>query len=646
MSIIDRLVIQLGMDTKGFSGEARKSVEQLRQVEKQAQATGSGMERDGVKAASFFSGVRREALAMFAVFTGGKSLKAFVTDTAQANAQLGYMARNLNMDPSQLYRLEAAAKAAGGSFGEVAQTFGSLQQRLTDPKQWAEVTNAFSQLGVTDFLDKKGNINPNLAALLNHGIHAQHLSNAKAIALMNQVNIGAGMQNLGLMSEDEFSKFQAKQNSLSAPSDEDIKNLAALNQSLANLKRENDALASSLAGQLSPELQKVIDQFTKWEQEHPEPAKVIAGIAFAVDELGKSLNGLGSILVGMTGLSILKKLFGGDKKALRAAIEEIRALRAGTALPETAPSTVTGASVLSRLLSYGGAVVEGLHLNSAINSDRKQVNEIAQAAQKGSVTNSPLFEAMSSAVAGIEHAAYNQMGGAGHRFAGRYQMGADEIRETAQHLGENAPTQAAFLADPSMQERYFKEFTKQHEWYLIEHNEQFRSMNDAQKLAALAYAHNQGAAGADRWLKTGVAGADQFGTSGALYATRTLDALDGRKVEPSGAGAGDTVLRYGSPQSAQEEAIKRLIDAHAALKDQMAQASKTMGTSDVARMAASVTAGDSPGSASNTTTTNHNASFNGDVVIHTNATDAQGMARDAVAQLRKQLSSNNMSGLQ
>lgn len=377
---------------------------------------------------------------------------------------------------------------------------------------------------------------------------------------------------------------------------------------------------------------------------------MIAGIAFAVDELSKSLNGLGSILVGMTGLSILKKLFGGDKKALRAAIEEIKAARAGLAAPEvaapSAPAAVTGAGVLARLLSYGGAVIEGFRLNSAINSDRKEVEDIAQAAQKGSVTNSPLFGAMATSVAGIEGASYNQMGGAGHRFAGRYQMGADEIRETAQHLGENAPTQAAFLADPSMQERYFKEFTKQHEWYLIEHNEQFRSMNDAQKLAALAYAHNQGAAGADKWLKTGVAGTDQFGTSGALYATRTLDALDGQKVAPSSAAAGDTVLRYGSPQSAQEEAIKRLIDAHSALKGQMAQASKTIGTGDVARMAASVTAGSSPGSVSNTTTTNHNASFNGDVVIHTNATDAQGMARDAVPQLRKQLSSNNMSGLQ
>lgn len=117
MSIIDRLVIQLGMDTKGFSGEARKSVDQLREVEKRAQATGSGMERDGAKAASFFSGVRREALAMFAVFTAGKSLKAFIGDTTKANAQLDYMSRRLNMDPAELNRCKPADKA-GGDPGE------------------------------------------------------------------------------------------------------------------------------------------------------------------------------------------------------------------------------------------------------------------------------------------------------------------------------------------------------------------------------------------------------------------------------------------------------------------------------------------------------------------------------------------------
>ncbi|MDL2169775.1 phage tail tip lysozyme [Asaia sp. HumB] len=666
-------------------------------MEKQAQATGSGMERDGVKAASFFSGVRREALAMFAVFTGGKSLKAFVTDTAQANAQLGYMARNLNMDPSQLYRLEAAAKAAGGSFGEVAQTFGSLQQRLTDPKQWAEVTNAFSQLGVTDFLDKKGNINPNLAALLNRGIHAQHLSNAKAIALMNQVNIGAGMQNLGLMSEDEFSKFQAKQNSLSAPSDEDIKNLTALNQSLANLKRENDALATSLAGQLSPELQKVIDQFTKWEQEHPEPAKVIAGIAFAVDELSKSLNGLGSILVGMTGLSILKKLFGGDKKALKAAIDEIKALRAGV-VPKTEAALTAGGRYASRLLGVTALTVgEGLSLNSDINDSRRRANQTYDASTHKQEHQSFLYQSLIRAgysrnaalgvVGNLEQESALNPGATGDRdWAGNpsafgiaqwHKERADDIQKrfgidvrTAGYEdqvralllelksgGDAGAKQAdAALRDPNISvDRAVKAFREHFE----------RPLNADGK--------------EDEWrLALALKARDSIPEAPAISSQDTpLPIADNSRNDT-------TVIRYDASKAEQGSAIKRLaesVDAHLrgqkpavgldrediamllqrrdqpqsvspqadaikAWRDQQVQAVQSIGTGDVSRMAASVTAGSSPGSVSNTTTTNHNASFNGDVVIHTNATDAQGMARDAVPQLRKQLSSNNMSGLQ
>ncbi|MDL2169827.1 hypothetical protein [Asaia sp. HumB] len=717
MSIIDRLVIQLGMDTKGFSGEARKSVEQLREVEKQAQATGSGMERDGVKAASFFSGVRREALAMFAVFTGGKSLKAFVTDTAQANAQLGYMARNLNMDPSQLYRLEAAAKAAGGSFGEVAQSFGSLQQRLTDPKQWGEITNAFSQLGVTDFLDKKGNINADLPALLNRGIRAQHDSTAKAIALMDQLGLGSGIKNQALMGEAEFSRFQTDQHKMSTPSSGDLKNLAALNQSILKLKEENDQLATSLAGQLSPELQRVIDQFTKWEQENPGPAKFIAGITAAVDELGKSFGGLGNILTGLASLAIARKLFGGDKKKLAELLEQVKKLKEeiakgapaeaakkGIPTGKTQPmgSTYLEKGWLSRSLPEAPkaatpwglvavAASEIMKPQSTNDGEAKLLEQMRAEGRtgvhaRGLASQSPLFDLFAQRVALRESGGdYNKIGGYNDAYSGKYQMGTSAIKDAANWLREPVPTREAFLADHEMQERFFRAFTDSNNAILSSSSDAYGKLGDLQRFAALGYAHNQGAGGAADWLKTGASRRDGFGTDAQEYAIDILKAGSDKLAQdaPPNGGA-QTVLRYDAPKAEQETAIKRLaagVDAHLrgqkpavslgrediamllqrrdqpqsvspqadaikAWRDQQAQAVQSIGTGDVPRMAASVTAGSSPGSVSNTTTTNHNASFNGDVVIHTNATDAQGMARDAVPQLRKQLSSNNMAGLQ
>lgn len=50
-------------------------------------------------------------------------------------------------------------------------------------------------------------------------------------------------------------------------------------------------------------------------------------------------------------------------------------------------------------------------------------------------------------------------------------------------------------------------------------------MSDEQKLAVLAYAHNQGAGGARDWLNTGIAKKDGFGTYADRYSNLFLSNL-------------------------------------------------------------------------------------------------------------------------
>ena len=142
------------------------------------------------------------------------------------------------------------------------------------------------------------------------------------------------------------------------------------------------------------------------------------------------------------------------------------------------------------------------------------------------------YDAFRGAVAKIEHADYGQMGGSSGRFAGKYQMGADEIRETAAHLGVQAPTQAEFLSNPGMQEKFFEQYTLDHHNYLMAHSAKYAAMSAEDKAAALAYAHNQGAAGAARWIDTGMEGKDAFGTSGAAYSKGVHQAFNGQLPTP------------------------------------------------------------------------------------------------------------------
>ena len=148
------------------------------------------------------------------------------------------------------------------------------------------------------------------------------------------------------------------------------------------------------------------------------------------------------------------------------------------------------------------------------------------------------YDAMREGIADIEHARYNQMGGSSGRFAGRYQMGAAEIADTAQRLGEPVPTREKFLSDPAMQERFFEAYTLGHHEYLMKNSPEYRNMNARQRMAALGYAHNQGAGGAVKWLRSGVAGQDAFGTSGSAYPrniARRFERLDRSKQQAQSA---------------------------------------------------------------------------------------------------------------
>jgi hypothetical protein len=137
-------------------------------------------------------------------------------------------------------------------------------------------------------------------------------------------------------------------------------------------------------------------------------------------------------------------------------------------------------------------------------------------------------------IAGIEHAQYGQMGGAGGQYAGRYQFGANEIAETAKGLGEPVPTRGEFLRDRAMQERFMSAYTLGHHRWLMENSEKYRGLSGREQLAVLGYAHNQGAEGAAKWLETGQAGRDAFGTSGAAYSEAIGRAL--KSLAPAAGG--------------------------------------------------------------------------------------------------------------
>jgi hypothetical protein len=121
---------------------------------------------------------------------------------------------------------------------------------------------------------------------------------------------------------------------------------------------------------------------------------------------------------------------------------------------------------------------------------------------------------------------YGAIGGKNEFYDGRYQMGGDAKDDGAVRAGiENPghsgdpknPKRIKFREDPALQEILFAGYTIANHGYLLNKSPDYRKQSKSRQMQVLGYAHNQGHAGAAHWLKTGIVGADGFGTVGTKY---------------------------------------------------------------------------------------------------------------------------------
>jgi len=140
------------------------------------------------------------------------------------------------------------------------------------------------------------------------------------------------------------------------------------------------------------------------------------------------------------------------------------------------------------------------------------------------------FGVFKNVVASIESGGkYNIAGGSGGHYDGKYQLGADAKTDGARYAGLSDPGHSPserekFRKDPQLQETLFAGFTKANHTYLMGIPE-YKEANSQRKLQILGYAHNQGMGGAAKWMKTGVVGADGFGTKGTKYTDSIREAF-------------------------------------------------------------------------------------------------------------------------
>ncbi|HCQ8973950.1 TPA: lytic transglycosylase domain-containing protein [Klebsiella variicola] len=134
-TVIDALLVTLGLDTSQFRKGQQEVSDDLKKQREDAKNTAKEMAEQGKKAASFFSSIKTELLALTGVTVTAGGLISFVKSTTSGLMDLSIQSKALGMSAKELDGWAKSAEAAGSS----AEKISAALQGFQNAKQLAKV---------------------------------------------------------------------------------------------------------------------------------------------------------------------------------------------------------------------------------------------------------------------------------------------------------------------------------------------------------------------------------------------------------------------------------------------------------------------------------------------------------------------------
>ncbi|GEM_PF-636050 len=317
-TIIDSLVVTLGLDPSGFKKGQKEVKDGLSDTRSNADQAAKDMEAAGKRAASFFGSIRTELLALVGVTLSAAGVKTFITSMTSDLNRLGIESKALDISAKALDGWERAAAAAGSSAERITGNLSAFQNTLT------KIRTGTAQ------------DDPLFGTLANFGAAtgAQFdYANDNAEALMRKISA-----NWGKLSKDAQRAFGAAFNfdnatqqgladgslvrdadrfaSISKATDDATKKAHEFNRRLQEMKQNFSAAAQVLYEALIPYVEKLIpliEKFGIWITENgpaierffSDSAREVGQVVDAVGGLQNALTILAAFVAGSWALKML-----------------------------------------------------------------------------------------------------------------------------------------------------------------------------------------------------------------------------------------------------------------------------------------------------------------------------------------------------
>ena len=296
-TVIDSLVVQLGLNSSKFKTGQKETETALRQTTSAAARAGKDMEASGAQAAEFFSQIKTEALGLIGVLAGGVGLKDLIVSATNSMAGLGREARNIGVSVPALSAFSNVIERNGGSAESARQSLFGLTQQIEAFKLTgdAHITPYLATIGAavnSPILD----IAEKFAAFVQ-----KHKGDAQ---LVNYIGHGLGFDQGTINALEQIkslAELKRELTSAATVTGDEAAAAAQLQYSWGALAQTAQRLRNEMASDLTPAMIDIL-KWTQAEVEaNPKVVEGLGGILGALTAIGALR--ISASVMGLTGLA-------------------------------------------------------------------------------------------------------------------------------------------------------------------------------------------------------------------------------------------------------------------------------------------------------------------------------------------------------
>lgn len=261
-TIIDALVVTLGLDARGFKNGVRKTQDEFSAGTKK---WSSDTKKQVTALSDAFAEVGRQAALMFLGFEGIKGALSFFAGLNVANANLGRFSKNLGESAHEVNTWDSAVELAGGSAKDAQADLLGLSNSITALKATGDVSPLlllFQRMGVAIY-DAQGRTRKLTDLYKDLGDKLKQYNRADAFNLARQAGITESTFNLIRAEGDERERLLRLAEQNNTVTDESTQKAAELQEEWRGIGQTIKGVALELLGDITPAVKTVFEWVQK-----------------------------------------------------------------------------------------------------------------------------------------------------------------------------------------------------------------------------------------------------------------------------------------------------------------------------------------------------------------------------------------------